>query len=413
MAASAAVLLLLLIAVAFVAASGGENGSSSPSPASPPPQPAPSPTGGAPSATLSPTASPAPLPPPVAGAYTLAEDIPGATFPSMVDLAVIPGTDGREAVIITQAGLMYRVSLTGAFQPAEYGDLRDRVAFGGEQGLLSLAFSPGFPSDGRLYVYYTTGSPAPSRLSRFQASASGLNPATEEVLLEIPQPYSNHNGGRLLFGPDGYLYLSTGDGGSGGDPQGNGQNVNSLLGKLLRLDVSGPSSYAAPPDNPFVGVGGLDEIFAYGFRNPWRFSFDKTTGQVWLGDVGQSSWEEVEPVVKGGNYGWNCYEGFDPFQPEGCPESGLQFPRAVYPLASGNCSVTGGYVYRGAAMPELTGWYVYADYCSGRIWAANTADSSDPVLLADTDLSIPSFAELPSGELLALTFNEAVYRLSR
>lgn len=350
---------------------------------------------------------------PVAGAYTAVPDLPGVDFEVMVDMAIIPGSDGQEAAIITQTGLLYRISLSGEFEPAPWGDVSGRLSYGGEEGLLSIAFSPRFTSDGRVYLYYTTGSPGPSVLSRFLATQSGLDAGSEERLLEIGQPFSNHNGGRILFGPDGHLYLSLGDGGSGGDPLGHGQNVNTLLGSVLRLDVSPESGYSAPGDNPFAGRDGLDEVYAYGLRNPWRFSFDRETGDLWLADVGQNRWEEVQPVVKGGNYGWNCYEGFEEFEPRRCNREDLEFPRSVYPLGGGNCAVVGGYVYRGQAMPELAGWYVYADHCSGRVWAVNTRDeSSDPILLADTDLTISSFAELPDGELLMLTFDRAVFRLA-
>jgi glucose/arabinose dehydrogenase len=247
-----------------------------------------------------------------------------------------------------------------------------------------------------------------------------MDTLNETVILQIPQPYSNHNGGRLLFGPDGYLYLSTGDGGGAGDPQNNGQNVNSLLGKLLRLKVTGennPPYYSIPTDNPFFGPPGNDreEIWAYGLRNPWRYSFDRATNQLWLGDVGQNAWEEVDQIVKGGNYGWNCFEGFAVF-PTGstCASGCCQSPHAVYDHSGGSCAITGGYVYRGAAMPELSGRYIYGDYCSGKIWAIDSSKQAPtPVLLLDSDIQIASFAELPNGELLLLSFQNAIYRLTR
>jgi hypothetical protein len=238
--------------------------------------------------------------------------------------------------------------------------------------------------------------------------------ASETVVLEItqlPAAEDNHNGGRALFGPDGYLYLSTGDGGGGGDPGETGQNNTDLLGSVLRINVTGEATYTVPADNPFVGVAGADEVWAYGLRNPWRFSFDRVSGELWLADVGQSNWEEVEEIVKGGNYGWDCYEGFVSYEPAGCPPSGFQFPRAVYGHGSG-CSVTGGYVYRGTLLPHLYGWYVYADYCSGRIWAVNPLDSSAAVQLVDSPQQIASFAERPDGELLVLAFNNTIYRLT-
>jgi glucose/arabinose dehydrogenase len=229
-------------------------------------------------------------------------------------------------------------------------------------------------------------------------------------MLEVAQPFANHNGGALEFGPDGMLYVALGDGGSGGDPQGNGQNTNALLGKILRIDVSG-DAYRVPPDNPFAGGGGRGEIWAYGFRNPWRITFDRETGELWAGDVGQNTWEEVDRVVRGGNYGWNVLEGNECFRAPTCDRDGKISPRAVYPTADG-CAVTGGYVYRGTSMPDLRGWYVYADYCSGVVWALNPADDSPPVELASTGQTIPSFAEAPDGELYFLSFGRAVYRLT-
>jgi glucose/arabinose dehydrogenase len=284
---------------------------------------------------------------------------------------------------------------------------------GGEEGLLSIAFSPNFTSDGRVYVYYTTGgdSDLPTVLARLQVVNGEVDSGNQTVILEVSDFASNHNGGRIAFGKDGMLYLSTGDGGRGGDPNENGQNLNTLLGKILRLNVTGQHTYAIPEDNPFVGADGLDEIWAYGFRNPWRIGVDSTTGEIWVGDVGQSAWEEVGRVTRGGNHGWDCYEGFAVFEASGCPAGGFVSPRAVYSHAGGRCSVTGGYVYRGSAIPSLYGWYVYADYCSGEIWAVNPAASGEPILLQDTSYSISSFAELPGGEIAVLTFDGAVYKL--
>jgi glucose/arabinose dehydrogenase len=240
--------------------------------------------------------------------------------------------------------------------------------------------------------------------------AGALDESSEEILLEIPQPFRNHNGGQLTFGRDGYLYLGLGDG--GGQPSGTSQDLGTLLGKILRVDVSG-SGIAIPDDNPFVGINGArPEIYAYGLRNPWRFSFDRETGQMWAGDVGQSRWEEVNLVVPGGNYGWSIMEGFYCLSGGNCDEEGLEMPRTVYGQ-DGGCSITGGYVYRGQSMPELDGWYVYGDYCSGNIWALDTEATTEPVLLAETGLSIPAFAELPDGELLVVTFDNAIYRLER
>jgi glucose/arabinose dehydrogenase len=350
---------------------------------------------------------------PVAEAYGLGEALPVATFDRMVVFSPIPG-GGNDGVVVTQGGVIYRVPLSGSGQATVFGDVSGRLISspGNEEGLLGLAFSPDFLSDGSVYLYYTAGDPRRGVLSRFQVVGGVIDLDTETVLLEVPEPYSNHNGGQIVFGPDGYLYLGLGDGGSAGDPEGNGQNLSTLLGSILRLDVSG-DGYAVPPDNPFVDrPGARPEIYAYGLRNPWRFSFDRATGDLWAGDVGQNRWEEVDRIEAGGNYGWNVMEGFECYESSDCDTSGLEAPRAAYGHDEG-CSVTGGYVYRGPSMPELDGWYVYGDYCSGRIWAVNTADDSEPVLLADTGQSIASFGELPDGEVLVLTFQKAVYRLAR
>jgi glucose/arabinose dehydrogenase len=313
------------------------------------------------------------------------------------------------------------MSLTNAFTPTLYGDLTSYAGGGGnEEGLLSVAFSPDFANDQRVYVYYTRGSPNPNILSRFQVVGGvmdTISAGAETVILSNADTANNHNGGRIQFGNDGYLYLSTGDGGGAGDPGENGQDPNELLGKVLRINVTGvttPPYHTSPADNPYVGIAGRDEIFAIGLRNPWRMSIDSFTGDVWLGDVGQGAWEEVDRVSKGGNYGWDCYEGNAPYEATGCgPIGGFQFPRAVYPNPSQGQAVSGGFVYRGPSMPELNGYYIYADFYSGRIWAVNTLDTSPAILLVDTSYQISSFAELPDGELLVLTFNNAIYRLRR
>jgi glucose/arabinose dehydrogenase len=398
----------------------------------PTPSPTPTPTvtasaspPGTVTATPTPTATPfdCPATVPATGAvpgpditsaeYRLVHVIPGADWGDMLDFALIPGSQ-NEAVIARQNGEIWRVALDGSFGPTLYGDLDPIVSSGGEEGLLSLAFSPEFEMDGRIYVYYTRGSPNPSVLSRFQATATCMDLNSETVIIEVPQPYPNHNGGRIVFGQDGNLYLSTGDGGWAGDPGNRAQNIESLNGKVLRLDVTGEQTYAIPAGNPFAGGAGRDEIYAYGFRNPWRMSMDRATGDIWLGDVGQNRWEEVDRVILGGNYGWRCYEGFADYdQSQGCsgnPDDYV-FPRAAYDHSGGNQAIAGGYVYRGSDMPELAGHYIYADSYSGRIWAVNTADGSDPVELMNTTEFIYSFAELTDGELLVLTMS-GIYRLA-
>ncbi len=355
---------------------------------------------------------------PSANAYRLTRIMPDVSFERMVDLVPIPGRPREAIVLLQKDATIWRVSLDGSFPPALFGDLSAYVGgSGNEEGLLSAAFSPEFETDHRLYVYYTRGgaSGLPTVLARFPASATEMDTDRQTVVLEVPDFASNHNGGKLLFGPDGYLYLSTGDGGGAGDPQENGQDTFSLLGKILRIGVTGQETYAIPADNPFASGGGAPEVWAYGLRNPWRISFDRLTGDLWAGDVGQDRWEEIDRIVRGGNYGWDCYEGFAKYEPDGCPEDGLEWPRAVYGHDQG-AAVTGGYVYRGSAMPELYGWYVYADAYSGNVWALDAAPGaeSEPVkLVTDSGAQIVSFAEAPDGELLLLSFDRAIYRLER
>ena len=356
-----------------------------------------------------PLAGPAP-----AGQWVLSTTIPNATYNDMVGLVPIPDRPDEAVVLRQKAEAVYRISLSGAFTPALYGDLSTLAGgSGSEEGVLALAFPPGFPGDSRVYVYYAKGSPSPSVLARFTVAGDQINLASKEELLLIPQPYDNHNGGQLMFGPDGDLYLSLGDGGGAGDPLETGQDNTDLPGSVLRIDVSAATGYTVPPDNPFVSAPGADEVWAYGLRNPWRYSFDRETGELWLADVGQAAWEEVDKVISGGNYGWDCYEGNASYEPAGCGPGPYQWPRLVYDHSVG-CSITGGYVYHGALYPELAGWYVYGDYCSGRIWGVNLADSSSaPVLLLDSPYSITSFAQLPSGEIAVVTFNNAIYLLNR
>jgi glucose/arabinose dehydrogenase len=293
---------------------------------------------------------------------------------------------------------------------------------GNEEGLLSVAFPPGFGSTvDHFYVYYTRLD-GDNRVSRFSVSVNPdiADPESEETIIDLDHPTNqNHNGGQLFFGPDGDLYIGTGDGGGGGDPAGNAQNPASLLGKLLRIDVeSGGDPYGIPPDNPFVGVGGYqEEIWALGFRNPWRFSFDRQTGDLYLGDVGQGSWEEIDfqPADSAGgeNYGWDILEGFECFEAASCDDAGMTPPVQVYANDGQTCAVTGGYPYRGGDFPDLSGLYIYADYCSGMIWGLQDESGSwVNQLLLDTDLDITSFGEDEAGELyLTDVSNGAIYRI--
>jgi glucose/arabinose dehydrogenase len=301
-------------------------------------------------------------------------------------------------------------------------DIRDRVDDSeNEEGLLGLAFDPHYESNGYFYVHYTASSPARSIISRFSVTVDDQQKAdieSELVILQINQPYDNHNGGHIAFGPDGYLYIGLGDGGNGGDPYGNGQNNRTLLGTILRIDVSDSSEqkkYGIPPDNPFAGLKyEKNEIWAYGLRNPWRFSFDEETGLLWVGDVGQNKFEEIDIVEKGGNYGWNVLEGFHchPDSTSSCDSEEFEAPIVEYDRDEG-CSVTGGYVYRGSIFNFLYGSYIYGDFCSGLIWALNYDGTKivDVTILVDSDLIISSFGEDEEGELYILSFDNKIYRL--
>ena len=298
-------------------------------------------------------------------------------------------------------------------------DLRDQASSrGSEEGLLGLALPP--DDAPYLYVYYSASNPRRSVVSRFDFSPVNRQASidSELIILEVPQPYSNHNGGQIAFGPDGYLYIGLGDGGSAGDPEGNGQDTSTLLGSILRIDVSGATAerpYAIPPDNPFADGGGRPEIWAYGLRNPWRFSFDRETGELWAGDVGQNQWEEIDLIEKGGNYGWNVLEGNHCFRPsDNCDREGRVPPVWEYSLDGRPCSVIGGYVYRGQSISWLVGAYVYGDFCSGKVFGLRYADGQvvEHKELADTGLRIMSFAEDNAGELYLLSQEEGIYRLA-
>ncbi len=316
--------------------------------------------------------------------------------------------------VVDQHGLVHSFfeQADGTVTQVNTTDLTDRVAIReerlDERGLLGIALHPNFPTDPRVFFGYTANDGGlVSRISSFEADDGVIDPDTEIVLLQVSQPYTNHNGGHVMFGPDGYLYAGLGDGGSGGDPQGNGQNTDTLLGTILRIDVDDigdDTPYGIPEDNPFVDGGGLPEIYAYGMRNPWRFSFDRETGELWAGDVGQDTWEEIDVVEKGGNHGWNVWEGQACFPPEvgDCEEDG--FVRALYqyrnPPGDDARSVTGGFVYRGAQLPELVGKYIFADYVTGQMWRLDRdGDEAQVELLLESGILISAFAEGRDGEL--------------
>ena len=298
-------------------------------------------------------------------------------------------------------------------------DITERVLSGGERGLLGLAFHPDFRRNGRFYVNYTRRPDGATVLAEYRRAMSPNQALREEqILMVVSQPYSNHNGGMVAFGPDGYLYIGLGDGGSGGDPGNRAQNPDELLGKLLRIDVDRGDPYGIPPDNPYVREGGRPEIYALGLRNPWRFSFDSNTGELWVADVGQDKWEEIDLVTTGGNYGWRLMEGTHCFSPAvSCQASGLQPPLQEYAHEKGRCSIIGGYVYRGRAAAELIGQYLYGDYCSGEIFSLprthDRAPGRDPRVILKTSLRISSFGEDESGELYVVDHGGGLYRLAQ
>ncbi|HEU5300436.1 MAG TPA: PQQ-dependent sugar dehydrogenase [bacterium] len=332
----------------------------------------------------------------------------------------VTSAGGRaDRLFIVEQGGRIRILRGGRLLSQPFLDISAKVVAGGELGLLSVAFHPRFNANGRFFVNYTTdqGGRLRTVIAEYRVSSAGRDVAEpgERVLLEIDQPFRNHNGGLNLFGPDGMLYIGMGDGGSGGDPQNNGQRMDTLLGKLLRIDVNGEQPYAVPPDNPFVNRPGVrPEIWAIGLRNPWRFSFDRESGRLFLADVGQNQWEEINIVEPGGNYGWRIMEAAHCFNPaSGCDRSGLVLPIAEYDHSQGGCSVTGGYVYRGNRVRALAGRYLFADYCSGRVWTlAEGGGRWSMAVLLNTDLRITSFGEDASGELYVVDHGGAVYRLT-
>jgi len=318
---------------------------------------------------------------------------------------------GDTRLFITEQTGTIRIYDALGLRATPFLDLRSIVLSGGERGLLSVAFHPHYRDNGLFYVYYTNRN-GDNNVARYQVSSDPdrADPASGVVLLTIPHPtFANHNGGQLQFGPEGFLYIGTGDGGSAGDPNNNAQNLNQLLGKILRIDVDHGSPYAIPPSNPFAQrAGARGEVWAYGLRNPWRFSFDRVTGDLWIGDVGQDAFEEVDfqPVtsIGGENYGWRKMEGQHCYNPStNCVDAGVTFPLLEYSHAGGGCSISGGYRYRGTQIPSLQGAYLYGDYCSGTISkATQTGTSWTSTTLFATTLRISSFGEDISGELYVM-----------
>jgi len=338
----------------------------------------------------------------------------GITSPTFVGNA----GDGTNRLFIVEQPGTIRVLQPGSSSPTLFLDIRSKVVSGGEQGLLGLAFHPLYATNGRFFVYYTRAADGTLVIAEYKVSATNKDVAdpTEKEILTIPHPTNaNHNGGMLAFGPDGFLYIGVGDGGSANDPPNNAQNVNVLLGKILRIDINAQGSgtpYVSPSSNPFSGpTPGRDEIFALGMRNPWRFSFDRLTGAMWVGDVGQGAREEVDtPILNGGNYGWRVYEGFACTNNDQalCNAANYTPPIFDYAHASGRCSITGGYVYRGSSATLTSGTYVYGDYCSGEIFSW---DGSTQTVLLDTTQNIAAFGEDELGELYVVNLGGTVSKI--
>lgn len=347
---------------------------------------------------------------------------PNLSFNRPVDLQHAGDNTNRIFVVEQEGRILVFGNDASVSESTLFLDIKGKVDDGGnEEGLLGLAFHPDYETNGFFYVNYTASNPNRTVIARFKVSPDGnkADPASEYVILEFNQPFSNHNGGQISFGPDGYLYIGAGDGGSGGDPQGNGQNRAALLGKILRIDINQEANgkrYGIPADNPFAASSEFrKEIYAYGLRNPWRFSFDVETNTLWAADVGQNSYEEIDIIEKGGNYGWNTMEGNHCYEPSsGCNKTGLKAPVWEYGRREG-VSVTGGFVYRGPTLPGLTGKYIYGDYASGTIWALDKQTGSNPVntKLMESDLEIASFGVDQKNELYICSFDGKIYRITQ
>lgn len=352
------------------------------------------------------------------GAVSLVNAFPNLEFSRPLDLQ--SPDDGTNRIFVAEQGGSIKVFPNDETTQASttFLDLENRTVSTGELGLLGFAFHPNYSSNGFFYVTYTPTEDM-ALVSRFQVSGTSediADIASETILLRIPQPETNHNGGQLAFGPDGYLYIASGDGGGGGDPQGNAQNLENLLGAILRIDVDVPGSeanYSIPSDNPFVNMNNArGEIYAYGLRNPWRFSFDEQTKSIWTGDVGQGEMEEINVIEKGGNYGWNILEGTSCFGSDTCDGANTIAPVFEYNHDANDRSITGGYVYRGDEVSTLKGYYIYGDFISGRIWAldSNLNGSPSNQLLVESGLNISSFGTDNANEIYVCSFDGKIYK---
>ncbi len=388
--------------------------------------PQPSDTAVLPTATLlPPTDTPTPLPPtPTSGPVFPDPNLyQWKTVVSGLELPVDIQNAGDERLFVVERTGRIRIVKENFLSDIPFLDIRRQVGSGSsEQGLLGLAFHPRYAENGFFFVNYTDRN-GNTVISRFQVSAEDpdqADPASELRLLDVEQPYPNHNGGGMVFGPDGYLYIGLGDGGSGGDPQGFGQSPNTVLGKILRIDVDNGSPYGIPADNPYAGGGGFPEIWATGLRNPWRFAFDSLTGDLYIGDVGQNAWEEIDFLPAGSppgaNFGWKFFEGSHPYIGE--PPSGLELIMPAWEYDHGlGCSVTGGVVYRGEDFPSWQGIYLFGDYCSGRIWGlARNGVGSDSewslLTLFDTSFTLSTFGVDMNGEVYLTDYRAGtIYRL--
>ena len=373
-------------------------------------------TAGGVSGTLTLTVSAAP-PPPASGAPGLEPVASGLTFPVYL---TTPPDDPR--LFVVEKGGLIRIIKDGALLPTPFLDISSQVSGRREQGLLGLAFFPDYASSGRFVIHYTDPA-GDTRVSLLRVSADPdrADPASETEILSVDQPGPSHNGGQILFGPDGFLYIGLGDGGSrDGNDQGRGQSLGDLLGNILRIDVSAGADYRVPGDNPFVGqAGARPEVWSYGFRNPWRFTFDRATGDLYIGDVGEQDWEEIdrapeaEGAGRGLNYGWSIMEGSHCLQSSSCDQTGLTLPVLEYSHSEG-CAVTGGYVYRGSALPQLQGQYLYADFCQGWVKSlrmeGNTPVTTDWPALSPGNL-VTSFGEDSAGELYIISGEGTVYKI--